>query len=236
VCYPAERIYAMTAYFQNVATHGVLTMPIAEGQDSFSVDLPPGTYLAYAWLPDFTFGGSYSQAVPCGLTAACTDHHPLPFEVAAGSSSVGVDLCDWYGQPGDVPLPPGVSGPPSPTATTASPAPTTSGPGNISGRLGYPGDGIPKLVIVAFNINTGYWWWIGTAQNQATYLHADLPAGVYHVVAYNPPAGLQAGYATASHDLLDVVVKAGETITGIDLIDWVPNGTYPAKPGSIDYP
>jgi len=235
VCYPAEGIPPMTAYLQNLATDAVVTLPIAQNQSSYSLELPAGTYVAYAWLPDFSFGGSYSSAVLCGLTVACTDHQPLHFDVTAGSVLAGIDLCDWYGQPGDVPLPPGVSAP-APTATHAAAEATASGPGNISGRLGYPSEGIPKLVIVAFNVNTGYWWWVGTAQNQTTYLHADLPAGVYHVVAYYAPAGLAAGYATPSHQLLDVVVKAGETTSGIDLIDWIPDGAYPAKPGSIVYP
>jgi len=235
MCYPSEGIPPMTAYFENVATSAVITLPIAQDQSSFSLELSPGTYTAYAWLPGFTFGGSYSQAVLCGLTVSCTEHQPVPFEVTAGAILVGIDICDWYGEEGDVPLPPGVSGPPAPTATLVAAA-TASGPGSISGHLGYPSEGIPKLVIVAFNVNTGYWWWIGTAQNQTTYLHADLPAGVYHVVAYYSPAGLQAGYASPSHVLLDVVVKAGETTSGIDLVDWIPNGTYPAKPGSIEYP
>jgi len=235
ICYPSEGIPPMTAYFQNVATSAIVTLPIAENQSSYSLELSPGTYTGYAWLPGFTYGGSYSQAVLCGLTVSCTDHQPVPFEVSAGAILVGIDICDWYGQDGDVPLPPGVSGPPSPTATQVAAA-TASGPGSISGHLGYPSEGIPKLVIVAFNVNTGYWWWIGTAQNQTTYLHADLPAGVYHVVAYYSPASVQAGYATPSHVLLDVVVKSGETTSDIDLIDWIPNGTYPAKPGSIEYP
>jgi hypothetical protein len=235
ICYPAEGIYAMTAYFQDLATNAVVTLPIAQNQSSYSLQLPAGRYLAYAWLPDFSFAGSYSPAVPCGLTVACTDHHPLAFDVTPAGTLVGIDLCDWYGQPGDIPLPPGISGP-APTATEVAVQPTASGPGNISGHISYPSGGIPKLVIVAFNINTGFWWWIGTAQNQSSYVHADLPAGVYHVVAYYEAGHLQAGYATGSHQLLDVVVKAGETTSGIDLTDWVSDGTYPDEPGSIDYP
>jgi len=61
----------------------------------------PGTYIVYAWLDDGKMGGTYSKAVPCGLTASCTDHSLLPVQVKAGQDVAGIDVCDWYG-----PLPP----------------------------------------------------------------------------------------------------------------------------------
>ncbi len=117
VCYPSEFIPAMTAYFVESSTNTVNQLPIAENQGTYSIDLPPGTYVAYAWMDGFTFGGSYSQAVPCGLTISCTDHSLIPVNLTAGSVITDVDLCDWYGESGDVPIPPGAA---LPTATPPS--------------------------------------------------------------------------------------------------------------------
>lgn len=110
ICYPSERIPAMTAYFQNTNTNQVIEMAIGENQPSYGIDLPPGEYIVYAWLPDFVMGGLYSEFVLCGLGADCTDHTPTPFQVEPGRATNGIDLCDWYGRPGDVPLPPGDRG------------------------------------------------------------------------------------------------------------------------------
>ncbi|MEX0788022.1 MAG: hypothetical protein WD906_02400 [Anaerolineales bacterium] len=114
VCYPSESIPPMTAYFEDTLTHAVTSLAIAQDQGSYSVDLPAGTYHAYAWVAEFGIGGSYSQMVPCGLTAACTDHSLIAVNVAAGSITGGADICDWYGGPDSVPTPPGAPAPPPP--------------------------------------------------------------------------------------------------------------------------
>ncbi len=115
ICYPSDMIPAMTAYFEETNTHILTTLPIAEDQGTYSIDLTPGTYHAYAWRDGYSFGGSYSQAVPCGLNVSCTDHSLIPILVTAGETVSDVDICDWYGESGDVPLPPGVVLP-TPTA------------------------------------------------------------------------------------------------------------------------
>ena len=119
ICYPSDHIPPMTAYFQDVATSAVTTLGIGLNQGTYAINLPPATYLAYAWLPGFTMGGSYSQAVPCGLLASCTDHSLIPFGVTAGATTADIDICDWYGGPGSVPLPPGAS-PITPTPLEAT--------------------------------------------------------------------------------------------------------------------
>lgn len=97
VCYPSKSFPAMTAFFQDTASGQVTELKIAENQASFTVDLPPGQYIAFAYLSSGAeLGGSYSNAVPCGLSVDCTDHAPLPFEVKPGETTRGVDLCDWY--------------------------------------------------------------------------------------------------------------------------------------------
>jgi len=123
ICYPSEGIPAMTAYFEDVVSHAVVSLAIAANQSGYTVDLTPGTYYAYAWVGEFAIGGSYSQAVPCGLTVACGDHSLIPVNVIAGQTTSGVDICDWYGGPGSVPTPPP---PPGPAAIAPPP------PGGVS--------------------------------------------------------------------------------------------------------
>lgn len=115
ICYPSQYIPAMTAYFKEVNTGVVSTLPIAQNQLTYQINLAPGTYHAYAWLTDNSMGGSYSYAVPCGLSVNCTNHNPLPFTVFSGSTTTGIDICDWYSQP-DVPPASGASGPTTPTS------------------------------------------------------------------------------------------------------------------------
>ena len=97
VCYPSEMIPAMTAFFQDTSRGKITELTILEQQASYTVELPPGQYIAFAYLSSGAdFGGSYSNAVPCGLSVECTDHSPLPFDVKVGESTEGIDLCDWY--------------------------------------------------------------------------------------------------------------------------------------------
>lgn len=216
VCYPSEGIPAMTAYFEETKTHAVVELPIAAGQDHYAILLPPGTYLAYAWLPDFSYGGLYSQAVACGMKTTCKDHQPLPFEVKAGETLEHIDLCDWYAGPFNVPYPPGKE----PTQVT----------GGISGALNYPGGGPPELHVVAFNLNTHNWYYVNTNPGTNSYRIDQLPPGNYQVVGYDPD-GNAGGYADAGHELIEVTVKAGEVTTGIDLNDWhAPPGAFPPDP------
>jgi hypothetical protein len=228
----------MTAYFQNTATGDFTTLDIQQNQSSYEIGLPPGTYVAFAWLPDFAIGGAYTLAVPCGLGVECVNHGLIAFTVAADAQTEGVDLCDWYGPEGSVPLPPGVAvvetSTVTPTMTQPPPPPTSVQLGGLAGSLSYPSEGIPQLVVVAFNTDTGYWWWVGTVVNQSSYGFSDIPAGRYQVVAY-APSGLEAGYASGT-SLRTVVVQGGQTTSGIDLSDWYPGGTYRAKPGGINYP
>ena len=223
ICFPSEVIPAMTAYFQETAGDEIVELSVEENQATYSIKVPAGNYQAYAWLPDFAFGGSYSNMVPCGLQVGCNDHSLIIFAVAAGETTSGVDICDWYGGPGSVPYPPGL----------------TTSPGAISGLLSYPSEAIPPLRVVAFNTQTGFFYFVDTRENQATYLIEDLPPGIYHVVAYFQD--LAGGYSAAvpcgltvsctDHSLLNVSVTVGRTTTGIDPADWyAPPGAFPANP------
>jgi len=223
VCYPAGSIPAMTVYIQPVGEDRVYEVPIEAGQTSYRAEVPPGQYYVYAWLPDFSQSGSYSQAVICGLTAACKNHTLLPVTVEAGQTVSGVDVCDWYHGPFDVPYPPNVD--------------VAQATGAIRGSLSYPSDHIPPLQVVAFNLDTNFWYWVGTAEYQDWYVIKELPPGRYHVVAYLYGEDLAGGYTAdvvyhnGDHSLLEVLVRPGETTTGIDPVDWyAPPGTFPPNP------
>jgi len=121
ICYPSEGTPAMTAFFQPTSGGEAATMVIAPGQNRYDVLLPAGEYFAYAWVgqPELQLGGSYSQAVPCGLDVSCADHSLRSFRVGPETPANGIDLCDWYGGPGAVPTPAG-GFPPSALATPAT--------------------------------------------------------------------------------------------------------------------
>ncbi|MFN2148919.1 MAG: hypothetical protein ACK2T2_11040 [Anaerolineales bacterium] len=128
VCFPSEPpLPEMTLYFMEPSSGAVISVPHTDGTGTYSAQLPPGSYFAYAWVNgNTTLGGSYSQAVPCGLSVNCTDHSLISFSVDPGGQTTEIDICDWYGAPGDVPLPPGAPTLPSATATNTPP------PGGIS--------------------------------------------------------------------------------------------------------
>lgn len=231
VCYPSSGIPPMNVYLQLIGTENVITVPIAQNQSSYSVELPNGSYQAYAWLPDFSIGGSYSQAVACGLSAECSDHSLITFDVTGGSTTGGVNVCDWYGDPGSVPYPPG--------AVQEQPAVLEMG--SIAGSLSYPSEMIPAMTVVAFDANfPNVYFWVTTAQGSSTYQIDNLPANnFYYIVAYVD--GLAGGYTNAvpcglsadctDHSLMAVLVSNGQVSYGADPTDWyAPQGDFPAKP------
>jgi hypothetical protein len=202
-CYPTGAS-AMTAYFENMVSHVTAELALSGGQASYTIDLPPATYTAYAWLNDFSQAGSYSK---CGADASCSDARPLPFEVSAGSSLTGIDLCDWSHGPFDIPYPPGHS--------------VQTSTGDLSGSIShYPYGNLPVLTVVAFNQGTGYWYYIRTAAGQASYAITDiLPPGSYQAVAYDDD-----GHAGGS-DIVSVTVGQ---MTTANISDW--GGGYPENP------
>jgi CSLREA domain-containing protein len=118
ICYPSEGVPPMELFFEEINSQSVEQFSHPGGSSNYSVEVPPGTYVAYAWRPpDYLIGGAYTQAVPCGLSINCNDHSLIQFQVQAGQTTAGIDICDYYGDPGFVPLPAGVL-PPTPTATS----------------------------------------------------------------------------------------------------------------------
>jgi len=114
--------------------------------------------------------------------------------------------------------------------------------GFITGALGFPSDGIPPLRIIAIDVESGDYYSLDTELNQKTY-SLLVPSGSYHVIAYLleedsdfaggysefVPCGLRAD--CSSFELIPVSVEAGETIGGVDPMDWyAPPGSFPPRP------
>ncbi|GAB4580093.1 MAG: hypothetical protein Fur0022_28320 [Anaerolineales bacterium] len=111
VCYPSEFIPAMTAYFQEVGTGDLTELAIAENQNTYSVELPIGTYRAFAYVETFQLSGGYTAYVACGYAETCTDHTLMPFTIEAGQTQANIDLCDWPMVAEQLPLPTNVNPP-----------------------------------------------------------------------------------------------------------------------------
>jgi hypothetical protein len=105
LCYPGSGIPPMTIYAVEQTT-GRSSKVRSKGptETRYRIEgVLPGTYVLYAWLDDGALGGSYSKAVPCGLSADCTDHSLIPVTVKTGQDVTGIDVCDWYGPPPPAP-------------------------------------------------------------------------------------------------------------------------------------
>lgn len=206
VCYIEVFSTPLVVYFQNTANNQVVEMPVSVSnyQASFSTELKPGTYVTYAWTLDFSIGGTYSS---CGAASDCSDATPKPFSVIAGQTVENIEICDWSHGPFDVPYPPGFQ--------------PEEKFGIISGGVyGYPYGDLPQLTIVAFNQNSGYWYWVGTVAGQSYFTITDIPAGTYQVVAYD-------GSGHAGGTSVSIELKGGQTANA-DLNNWA--GSFPSNP------
>ncbi len=99
---PAQRIVA----FDAATMAFVADTTTVDGQGEYELSVPAGDYYVVAYLPDGTFSAGYSQAVPCGLTVACTDHSLILVHVDGGAVVEDIDPQDWYADPGDFPAMP----------------------------------------------------------------------------------------------------------------------------------
>lgn len=122
--------------------------------------------------------------------------------------------------------------------------------GAIAGRLAYPSDFIPKLVVVAMRADDPTTYRVlhtaGTPPAAPSYSMAAVEPGTYVVISYAQGANPLAGAYTAAvvcgmgggctdHSLRRVTVAPGQTVTGVDLLDWyAPSGTFPARPANSE--
>ena len=155
VCYHDSLIQQLVLYFQNTTTQQVLTQTVSKPTETYSVDLPAGTYKVYGWPPDYSVGVLVQGR--------------LTIDIAPAQPQTGVDFCD-YSQGPSVPYPPGIS--------------ASSIQGSIAGNIyGYTGKG--RLTVVAFNKTTGFWFYVMLQQGETAYSISGLTAGTYQVVAYD---------------------------------------------------
>src|SRR5262249_37559801 len=103
-CYPSEYLPPMTVYARDTKTGKTYSTYVEDKR--YTLNVPAGTYIVFAWTEKIPYisGGSYSQAVPCGLHVSCSDHSPIPVTVKPGKTVTGKDICDFYSEK-DVPLP-----------------------------------------------------------------------------------------------------------------------------------
>ncbi len=99
---PSQRIIAFDAATMGVAAD----VTTKDGQGEYELSVPAGDYYVVAYLPDGTFSAGYSQAVPCGLLASCTDHSLILVHVSAGQTVDNINPQDWYAEAGAFPAMP----------------------------------------------------------------------------------------------------------------------------------
>ena len=96
---PGQRIIAFDAATMDVAAD----VTTEDGQGEYELSVPAGDYYVVAYLPNGTLSAGYSQAVPCGLLASCTDHSLILVHVNAGQTVDNIDPQDWYADEGTFP-------------------------------------------------------------------------------------------------------------------------------------
>jgi hypothetical protein len=110
--YPASSIPPLRVVATSTVDGSVNYTDLPAGTFTYSLTVPVGTYTVVAYtiggggFPDGLPGG-YTQMVPCGLGASCTDHTLIVVTVTAGSTMTDVDPGDWYAPTGTFPPRPG---------------------------------------------------------------------------------------------------------------------------------
>jgi hypothetical protein len=89
---PAERVIAFRAATMEIEAD----VTTAEGQGQYELSVAPGDYFIVAYTLDGRLSAGYSQAVPCGLSASCSDHSLILVHVNAGQTVNDIDPQDWY--------------------------------------------------------------------------------------------------------------------------------------------
>lgn len=227
ICFPGESVPDVILYLENKEKKEITSIPIPDEQIVFSGGLPPGTYVAYAWLRDYSAVGVYSEAVLCGLGEDCTDHSLIEFDVFTGEEVNDIRVCDWSLSPSEIPYPPGIK--------------YEQIHGSIAGNLGYPSEFIPAMTVVATNLETKRNYYTNTQSNTPKYQIDHLPPGSYQVIAYVQGDDFGGGYTQfvicglkvecSDHSLIAVQVTAGNVTGDVNPVDfYVPDGTFPPNP------
>ena len=225
VCFPSEGIPPMTIFFQSVQNGSYTELPINQNQSTYQESLPAGRYIAFAYPNDTVeYGGLYSQAVPCGLTTACTDHSAIEFEIAPGGTTSDVDICDWYTGEGDV---------------SPHPNPPQQVSGTVQGKICFPSEGIPPMTVYFQNYVTNETTQLAIAENQSTY-QIELIEGNYIAFAYTNDGAFGGLYSQhvvcgmtvecTNHDSQIFAVSSESPSADIDICDWYAPDAVPPPP------
>jgi hypothetical protein len=110
--FPSSFIPAMRVAFFNLTDGSVSYIDTSMNPDPVSMNLPAGSYQVVAYpysggahaagSPMMGDAGGYTQMVPCGLSADCTDHSLIPITVVTGQT-ITVNPGDWYAPEGTFP-------------------------------------------------------------------------------------------------------------------------------------
>jgi hypothetical protein len=102
--YPSEFIPHLRVVAFNVNGLIYRYVDTMENQSAYQITgLPPGVYHVVAYVMDGSYAGGYTQMVPCGLSADCTDHSLIDVTVEAGKDTPNVNPADWYAPDGTFP-------------------------------------------------------------------------------------------------------------------------------------
>jgi hypothetical protein len=103
--YPSEQIPQLAVVFFNLDDNSWWWVGTAVNQSSYQMTVPVGNYHVVAYAGGGLAGG-YTAAVPCGLTAGCTDHSLLTVHVGSNEQVTGINATDWYAPQGTFPAKP----------------------------------------------------------------------------------------------------------------------------------
>lgn len=108
--FPSEEVPPMRVYAIAEGWPGHYSVTTSAKQATFTInDLRPGRYVVVAYPTTADAGdavGAWSRFVECGMTVACKDHSLIPVVVTAGQTTAGVNVADWYADPGTFPREP----------------------------------------------------------------------------------------------------------------------------------
>lgn len=109
--YPSEGIPELTIIaFDTLDEKKYFMVDTQINQSSFTIsDIDPGSYYVVAYAKNNENSGSYTKAVPCGLSVECTDHTMIDVIVNPGETASGVEIRDWYAPSGTFPKKPQVN-------------------------------------------------------------------------------------------------------------------------------
>ncbi|MFN2146341.1 MAG: hypothetical protein ACK2T7_13395 [Anaerolineales bacterium] len=87
ICYLSEDLHKMTLYFWNTKSSQLIEFPIVgDNRYPYSVYLPPGKYVAFAWVANSDIGGGNTGGESHSLSS---------FLVRKGEVVYGLGICDW---------------------------------------------------------------------------------------------------------------------------------------------